>query len=186
MNTVIISIWTIAMALLALYAYYGGFTKVSFNTIKDQGGQVLVYKEMQGDYAQSEKLINEVYLTLLNDFNVETYKGFGIFYDNPKEVEKSKLRSEVGCILEAKDIAKVKEIETRLKVKTLPSQSYTETVFPTKGKTSILIAVMRVYPALERYNKSQGNTNTGYCIEIYDEANKEIVYRQVINDSIEV
>ncbi len=182
MNVALIIIGVVILTIIGLYGYYGGFTKVRFNHVKDQGGQVLVYKEMQGDYAQSEKLINEVYYTLLNDFKVETYKGFGIYYDSPKKVEKSKLRSEVGCILEAKDKEKIKEIETKLKVKTLPPQSYIETVFPAKGKISFLIGVIKVYPALEKYNKSQENTNIGYCIEIYDEANKEITYKQVISE----
>ncbi len=182
MNVILIVLGVVILAIIALYGYYGGFTKVTFKTVKDQGGQILVYKEMQGDYAQSGKVIDEVYYTLLNDFGIKTQKGFGLYYDNPKEVEKSQLRSELGCILEVEDQEKVKEVETKLKVRILPTQSYTETVFPAKGKMSVLVGVMKVYPALEKYNQTQSNANTGYCIEIYDEANKEITYRQVIDE----
>lgn len=177
MKITLMIILAILVLLAILFIYYGGFNKVSCR-IETQGGEKLVYKQMTGDYANSAKLMDEIYHSLLNDYNIETYKGFGIYYDNPKEVEKSKLRSEIGCIVEDKDSSKLTQITEGLSIKTFPERKYIVAEFPSKGKLSILFGLMKVYPAIEKFVEENGCLKEGPIMEIYDVPNKKIVYRK--------
>jgi len=174
---------TVVLALLAviaiIYGYNGGFKKVLFREV-EQGGEILVYQEFVGDYQQSGAKMDKVYSSLLNDYKIETYRGFGIYYDNPEKVEKSKLRSELGCILESRDSSKIPVLEKNFKIKICPKGNYLVTDFPFMGKLSIMIGIMKVYPALTQHLKDNGYSQTGPIMEIYDTPNKKITYRTEI------
>jgi effector-binding domain-containing protein len=149
--------------------------------ISEQGGETLVYENLTGDYKQSPVIMDKVYYSLVNNDKVETYKGFGIYYDNPKSVETSKLRSEIGCILEEKDSVKVVDLKkNNYNIKIFPKGSYLVTEFPFKGKFSVIIGLMKVYPALTDYLKKHGYGEKGAVMEIYDTPNRKIVYRKEI------
>lgn len=166
----------IVTACVLAYGYYGGFTKVQFQTVK-QGGEILVYQEFVGDYQQSGVIMDKVYSSLLNDYKIETRRGFGIYYDNPETVEASKLRSDLGCILEHKDSAKVAVLQKSFKVKTCPEGNYLVAEFPFKGKMSIILGIMKVYPALSEYMEENGFSDQVSIMEIYDTPNQKIIYR---------
>ena len=176
MKIAIIIIVLIVILFVLAYAYYGGFKNISFR-VEEQGGETVVYEAMVGDYNQTPKVQNKIYNALLNDEKIETTKGFGIYYDNPKEVEKSKLRSEVGCIVENLNSEVISRLSGKYNVKTLPVSSCIVTEFPYKGMMSIFIGIMRVYPALEKYCKLHASKNSP-IIEIYDIPNKKIIYRK--------
>ena len=159
-----------------VYAYYGGFRTIKF-TEEIQGGETLVYEEMMGDYSQSPTVQMKIYEALLNE-GIETTKGFGIYYDDPKTVETSQLRSEVGCIVEGLDCEAIAQLSEKYNVKTLPAGNCIVTEFPNKGMLSILIGIIKVYPALETYCKQQGANNSP-VMEIYDVPNKKIIYRKL-------
>lgn len=179
MKVTLLIIGLILAISIIVWGYYGGFEKTDCR-IESQGGELLAYKKMTGDYAQSAKLMDEIYHSLMNDYEVETYKGFGIYYDNPKEVEKSKLRSEIGCIIEEKDSSKVSEIKKVLSVKTFPRKKYVVIEFPFKGKLSIMVGLMRIYPAMNKFIQEKNLKPEGFVMEIYDIPNKRIVYRKEI------
>jgi len=160
---------------LAVYAYYGGFTSVKFE-IKEQGGEVLVYEDVVGDYGQAGEVTNRVYQTLLDKENIATTKGFGIFLDNPKSVEKSKLRSEIGCIIDDADVALIARLSEKYNVKVFPRNKYASAEFPMKGKLSIFVGIMKVYPVLNKFCEEH-NISGGAVMEIYDVPNKKTIYR---------
>lgn len=164
---------------LGIYAYYGGFAKIEIKQ-KALGGETIVYKEIQGDYKQTMDASNEVYYYLLNDLEIETYNGIGIFHDNPKEVAKEKLRSEVGCVIQPKDIARLNESGCRYKIKTLPIEASAVTELPFKGKVSIFIGFFKIYPAIETYIEKYKLANKGSLIEVYDTPNKKTIYRKIL------
>ena len=163
-------------AMVIAYGYYGGFTRVQFQLV-EQGGEILVYREFVGDYQQSGARMDEVYSSLLNDYKVKTFKGFGIYYDNPEKVETSKLRSELGCILESPDSSKVPVLKKSFKVKTCPKGNYLVAEFPFKGSVSVILGIMKVYPALSQYMEENGYSDKVPIMEIYDTPNKKIIYR---------
>ena len=164
----------------SMYAYYGGFKTIAFKE-ETQGGETIVYEEMMGDYGQSPNVQNKIYYALLNDEKIETTKGIGIYYDNPKTVEKSQLRSEVGCIVEGLDSVAIAQLSEKYNVKNLPVSNCVVTEFPHKGMMSIIVGIIKIYPALETYCK-QHNLGDGPIVEIYDIQNKKIVYRKLLNN----
>lgn len=178
MKIFIVILAALVVLFLAVYAYYGGFKKISFR-VENQGGETIVYENLTGDYSQSPKVSDRVYYALLNDEKIETTKGIGIYYDNPKTVEKDKLRSEIGCIVEKADSATLMRLTEKYQVKTLPQGKFVVTEFPLKGKLSIMFGIMKVYPALEKYCKEQGCTESPVT-EIYDVPNKKIIYRKEV------
>jgi hypothetical protein len=176
MKVVLIILAILVVLFIFTYAYYGGFKKISFK-IENQGGETVVYENFTGDYSQSAKIGDKVYYALLNDEKIETFKGIGIYYDNPKKVEKAKLRAESGSILENADSATIAKLAEKYKVKTLPQSDFIVAEFPFKGKLSVLFGIMKVHPAFENYIKEHGYVDNPIT-EIYDVPNKKIIYRK--------
>ena len=174
---IIIVVAAIVAIVLGFAAYWGAFKSIQFRMV-EQGGETLVYEEMTGDYRQSGVVMDRVYYSLLNDYKIETFKGFGIYYDNPQKVETSKLRSELGCILEESDIHRLSELEGNFKIKTYPKGNYIVAEFPNKGRLSVIFGIMKVYPALNKFVKEKGYDEEGAIMEIYDTPGKKIIYRK--------
>jgi len=182
LKIILLVVFVLIVIILAFYAYYGGFTSVEVRT-EMQGGETVVYEEVTGDYSQTGTVSDRVYNDLLDGFQIETTKGFGIFYDNPQQVDKDKLRSEVGCILDFQpDSAKIAELSKKFKVKILPKTNYVVTEFPFKGQMSIMVSLFRVYPAIQKYIDGNGINGNSPVMEIYDIPNGKIVFRkEVVN-----
>lgn len=177
MTIFLIILGVILALVVGVYAYYGGFRSVKFR-IENQGGEILIFKEMKGDYAKSGVVMDEIYKSLLQDYGIETYKGFGLYYDDPRKVEKENLRSEIGCILEPKDSASMERLKEKFKVKILDTRSYIVTEFPHKGKLSVFVGLMKIYPALNKYVSANGCKSEGAVMEIYDVPHHKIIYRK--------
>lgn len=161
--------------LLFFFNYTGFFTKVKIEE-KEMGPFTLIYDNHVGDYKGTGKIQNTIYYSLLNDYNTETYKGFGIYYDDPKKVSKEKLRSIAGCILEQSDLVKIEMLKEKgFKIKELPKQTSIVVEFPFKNPLSILAGIVRVYPRIEQYIESNGLQKTE-MMEIYDIPSKKIIY----------
>ncbi len=167
----------IGIAILSIYAYLGGFTSIKVRS-EVTGGEVIVYKEVRGNYKQTPDITNEIYYYLLNELGIETYKGIGIFYDNPKEVEAKELRSESGCVIEAVDVERLSSDKCKYRIQTLPTDTVITAELPFKGAFSIFMGFMKVYPAIEKYAHTH-NMGNGPIIEIYDVPNKKIIYRKL-------
>ncbi len=179
LKIVLIVIALLIAIVVVVYIYYGGLSKV---VVKEevQGGEILVYEEVTGDYAQSGKFTDKVYYALLNNEGIATTKGFGVFLDDPQQVEKSKLRSEVGCIVEGLDSTQIAKLAAKYKVRTYPKGNYITAEFPFKGHMSIMIGLMKVYPQIDKYIKENAISDKGSIMEIYDVPNKKIIYRKEI------
>jgi len=173
---------TIAIALSAIFAYYGGFRTIEFKVEKTKS-EIFVYENVIGNYNQSPIVMDSIYYALLNDLNIETTKGTCIYYDDPKQVEESNLRSEVGCLLDAPlDSITMVNLSNRFKVKSIPQGQYIVGRFPLKGTPSIIIAIMKVYPALNEYIDKNGYKTDNPIIEIYDVPEETIIYRKKITE----
>ncbi len=176
MKSTLIIAGAVIVLLVLIYAYYGGFKKISFH-VETSGGETMVYESVTGDYSQTSKYTDKIYYALLNDEKIETTKGIGIFYDNPKNVAKDQLRSEVGCLLDHADSTIVARLSEQHKLKTLPADDYIVTEFPMKGGLSFIVGILRVYPALSKYTQAHGYKDSPIT-EIYDVPNKRIIYRK--------
>jgi DNA gyrase inhibitor GyrI len=180
MKIALIITLSIIALLVVVYAYYGGFTTINVQ-FDEQGGETVVYEHISGDYRQSGAVMDKIYYSLFNDYKIETFKGFGIYYDNPQQVEKSKLRSEAGSIIEESDLDKLDQLPKEFQIKRIEKKKYIVSTFPYKGKMSVMFSIMRVYPALNAFSEKQG-IKGGAVMEIYDIPNKTIYYRQTIEE----
>lgn len=173
---IVVIVIVIIALLFGVYTYYGGFYDIKVLT-ETVGGETMVYKKVTGDYKQTSSVTNEVYHYLLNDLGIKTYKGIGIFYDNPKHKKKEELRSEAGCVIEPADIHKLDTTLCKYEIKQLPYRESVVADFPYKGGISVLIGLMRIYPKLEKYRETH-NLPDHPAVEIYDIPNKKVIYRK--------
>lgn len=176
MKIFIIILVALIVIVIAVYAYFGGFYTVKFR-VEEQGGETFVYEKVKGDYRLSGEAMDRVYSVLLKDYGVSTTKGCGIYYDDPKKIEKSKLRSEAGCIIEDKELEKIKEIAGKFETKVIPVKRYLVTEFPYKNKMSVIFSLMKVYPAMNKYCKVNNLSGESPVMEIYDIPDCKIKYR---------
>ncbi|MEI8086042.1 MAG: GyrI-like domain-containing protein [Paludibacter sp.] len=176
-------ILTLFLLFVIGYAYYGGFSNINFQ-ISKQGGEKLVYKDVIGNYEQCGDVINKLMYSLQKNDNIITIRSFGIYYDDPLRVNVSKLRSQVGCILENSDTSKIFWLKDKYNIKTFPIKKYITCVFPYKGHISIMISLLRVKPALNRYLKDNGYGVNAAVMEIYDLPQQQINYRVEITPKL--
>ena len=173
-------IWIIVSIIIAtiivVLAYFGAFHNVTIRT-ESVGGETVVYKSVLGDYRQTASVSDEVYYYLQDELKIVTYKGIGLYYDDPKKVKKEELKSDVGCVIEPEDVEKLENADCKYKIKKLPVQESAVTEFPFKGFPSVILGLIKVYPKMNRY--VIGNSIAPKpSVEIYDIPNKKIIYRR--------
>ncbi len=88
-KTLLILLALVAIVVI-IYSYYGGFSSIKIDNQATQK-EILVYQSLKGDYKQSADVMNTIYQTLIEEYGIETQKGFGIYYDGPQEGTKEKL-----------------------------------------------------------------------------------------------
>lgn len=156
-----------------VYKSNGGDAEVFFN-YKKIDSMIIVYEHLKGDYAKSGKIMDKLYKSLKEN-GYDTTKGFGIYYDDPKTVKKSELRSLVGCIIDEKYYPNLRDIKSKFKMKEIPPSRGLIGEFPYKSWVSIMIGISKAYPKLNKFlqdNKLQ----PGPVMEVYDMKNKKIQY----------
>lgn len=176
LKIILIIFGALIILFVGIYAYCGGFRKIEIK-VENQGGETIVYESVTGDYGNTAEYTNKIYYALMNDEKIETTKGVGVFYDNPQTVDKDKLRSDVGSILDYTDSTIISKLSGKYQIRTLPEGDYIVAEFPLKGGMSFMVGIMKVYPALNKYRKEHGYKRSPVT-EIYDVPNKKIIYRQ--------
>lgn len=172
--SLIVILILIITAILDL-TYLGFFSKVKVIK-KVSEPYVLVYGEHIGDYKKISKVQDAVYYSLLRDYNIETYKGFSIYYDDPKIVEKANLRSIAGCILEPNDYQQINTLkDNEFKIMELERRSSIVVEMPFKNSFSVLLGIIKVYPTIDKY-VAKHRLKKNDIMEIYDVPGKKIIY----------
>lgn len=179
MKSVLSVIGLVIIVILLILSYYGLFTKVQIAE-KEIGGFWLIYEKHVGDYKKVGQVMDKIHSSLLGEDAIEASRGFGLYYDDPKNVRKEKLRSIVGCILDKKYEDKIEYLKKNYKVNKYPSSKSVVAEFPFKGKPSIFIGIFKVYPKLTDYIE-QNNYSQGPIMEIYDTPNEKIYYVASVN-----
>lgn len=156
-----------------LLIYFGIVGEIKI-TEQEVGPFKVAYKTHIGDYSEIGKIQDEIYYSLVAD-GINASRGFGVYYDNPQEVDKERLRSEGGVIIEKNDYSRISELKGKYNIKDIPKFESVVATFPYRNKFSILIGIMRVYPKLNNYLVEQGYSSSP-AMEIYDIENHQIVY----------
>lgn len=166
----------IIVFLLIIICYYAGFFRRVKIEKRNIGPFKVVYKEHRGPYKGTSKIQNEIYYKLLKDYKIATYRGIGIYYDNPKKTVKEELRSVAGCILEEKYYGKMGELKKEgFQTMTIAKGNFYVSEFPFKNSLSIIAGTMKVYPKFNKFMNKKG-IKEKEMVEVYDVPNKKIIY----------
>lgn len=168
MNRIITLTAILTVSILILYGFYGGFASVNF-VEKTAGGETIIFKNTKGDYPETEKASLAV-IDFLSE-NTKIIPGPNIsYYDiNPHVIDKKNLKSQGGCIIPSADTNAVVSLKNKTyKLRTLETRKYIIAEYPLKGKISILIAHIKIYPRLYRYVIAKSYDCTSPVTEIYD------------------
>lgn len=158
----------LAALLAGVYAWLGGFSTVKVSKEKAEAFHLL-YLEHTGPYSKIYPVIQSVE-KLMKEKNLEYESTFGIYYDNPRNVDKKKLRSIAGAVVSKDELKKAESLINagKLKSRIIREQSYAKTEFPHKMFLSMFVAVCRVYPALNEYAKSENIPEMKYNEKDYE------------------
>lgn len=155
----------LAVIIVGGLAYLGVFSKLKV-TEQKVGPYLLVYKEFVGPYSAVGKVIKEVWVSC-SQAGIKTTKCFGIYLSDPKTTDWDKQRCELGCIVEPKDLKKVKALTKNFKTKTWTIANCLTTEFPIKNDYSYMIGPMKAYPELTKTLTAK-KAKLETCMEIYD------------------
>ncbi len=182
--TAAIILLLVALTAVLLYLARGGlFSKITVDERED-GPFLLVYKMHTGDYKNIGPVMDKVYYMLRDEYQLETTRGFGLYFDNPKETDKSQLRSLGGCIVDGMTQEQLENrcpgIKESLAVAHFPKSLSVAAEHPYKGMVSIILGVFRVYPRLEAWMRKY-NRRSVPVMEIYDTPGRTITYLAAVD-----
>jgi hypothetical protein len=138
------------------------------------GPYTLVYEEYTGPYSGTGKVIQRVYDGCTLE-GVMTEKGFGIYLNDPKTTDPNKLRSEIGCVLEGKDLGKAWRLRRRFKIKEWRGSDCLVAEFPIRNNLSYMIGPFKAYPELNKAMIAR-KAKLGACMELYDMPARKTLY----------
>ncbi|MEW6515647.1 MAG: hypothetical protein AB1439_01905 [candidate division FCPU426 bacterium] len=173
--------WKIATGIIALLAvgagiafWLAGWFEQPNVMEKPAGPYLMVYEKFEGEYQQAgEKLLDMTHV--LKAQGLHPVKQFYMYFDNPLESERGRLRYIAGIILDEADASRFPEIAQTYVVRTFPLQDCLKAVTSYRTRLSTLFGIMKVYPALEKLREQRGYAKNPF-VEIYDETNQLIVY----------
>ncbi|MCB1172342.1 MAG: hypothetical protein KDK39_02195 [Leptospiraceae bacterium] len=157
----------LGVMLLIILLYMGVFQSIEIKTEK-QPAMLLVCQPHTGPYSETmrsfDQLSAAIANTALNDAN-----RAGIYYDNPDKVPAIRLRS-AACVIAASaeqraamdQLVTAKSSPLALERLELPGQKYYTTSFPLRNDFSILLGVLRVYPAFQEFMRSHNHPEYTY------------------------
>jgi len=169
-----IVIVVIIVCICGFLGYFGVFSPVPIQQ-QEIGPFVLVCEKHMGNYQNVGPVMDRLYKRLKDEDSIESTRGFGIYYDNPREVAAEKLRSVVGCILDGVDESTVESLKQKYTLARYPASGCVVARFPFKANFSIFVGVFKVYPKLIRYLQDN-NLSMVPMMEIYDIPGRQIQY----------
>lgn len=166
---------TVLVVLATCFLWYMGYFSSLKIEDKEEGGYMVVGKEVIGPYSDVGKHMLDVD-NKLRELGINSTKGFGIYYNDPNTTPKEKCRSLVGNIVEIKDLEKIKNLQLDgFKKDSIPVAKAVVSEFPIKNTISYMIGPMKVYPKFSQY-MTERNYKPVLSFEIYDMAQKKIIF----------
>jgi DNA gyrase inhibitor GyrI len=177
MMIVIVVIGVIAGDMAGLYYFarrFGAFAPVKPET-KTIEPMWIAYNTHVGPYQLIGPVCDGVCRAWSEASGVDADLGFGLYYDNPRKVAKDQLRSLGGCIIPAEKAQGLADRTLPFRIASLPGGRAVVVHFPFRGRMSIMVGAMRVYPKMGRHITEAGLPD-GPMMEIYDMKAGEIRY----------
>ena len=159
-------------SVIVLFLFYSGyFTPIKFKTV-DLPEMSLALVPFVGAYKTSSALQVELFQEL-KDAGLDVDSSAGIYFDNPKEVAEDENRSLIGVVIKVEDKEKFLALHLDARFVELKSQKVLHTDFAYKSGLSIMLAIMKVYPAIMKRAKRH-SFDVYESIEVYDFPNKSL------------
>jgi hypothetical protein len=165
------------LLLTIFLAYMGAFSPLTVYKAK-MGPFTIAYESFTGPYAQSGPVFARVYEEI-KAAGVASAKGLGIYYDDPRKILAKELRSDCGMVVEDKDIAKLKALGNKIKVKKITENLCLFVEFPVRNPLSYMIGPLKAYPALNNYAAANGLRGK-MTYELYDDQGRKIIFVLVL------
>jgi|GEM_PF-2464975 len=163
----------------AALAFFGLFNRIDLE-IKEAGGEIVVYRNVKGDYKQVRTLMNELYHELRIEFEIKTNLGYAKYLSSPIGLNSDEVYAEVGVVLKKEHFDEIPELEKDFLVKKIELKEYIVTEFPFRGKTSNFFVLKKVYPALDKFAGEKGFFVGSPVIEIEDIVGSRITFMKEI------
>jgi len=176
---ILLSFFFLGAVILFTLLFHDFFNKPKIEE-KEVGPFKAVVKRFIGSYYKVGPTMTEVD-GYLRKIGLSSTKGIGIYYDNPGKTSQDKLRSDVGDIIGQVGEPVIKKIRQKYEVKEIERQKAAVVTYPIKSFLSYMLGPMKVYPAIDEYFRKNGYSNYSFAIEIYDIANKKILYMMPVS-----
>ena len=103
--------------------------------------------------------------------------GIGIYYNDPATITSGQeLRSDVGSVVDEKDVGKLQRNSSVYKVKTIPQAVRVVAEFPYKNSFSYMVGPIKMYPLVNKYMAARAYKLEIPRIELYDMDMKKIYF----------
>lgn len=169
----------IILVALTLFAYiYKLFSTVNVHEIEIPGG-VILYKVYQGSYYKISSSLDKIISKSKEIFKKDqsNIKFFGVYYDNPNNLKDiNKCRAIIGILYNQNNENKIQfNAEEFIKenkdyhYKALPSFKSIGCIFPLFNYFTMLINIIRGYPAIMKYAEEKKIKDLqAFSMEMYD------------------
>ncbi len=174
---IVVVIGVISGDIAGLYYFarrFGAFAPVKPETVTIEP-MWIAYNTHSGPYQLIGPVCDSVCRAWHETGGTDADLGFGLYYDNPRKVAKNQLRSLGGCIIPADRAQEFAGKTLPFRIAQLPGGRAVVARFPFRGRMSIMVGAMRVYPKLGRHITEAGLPD-GPMMEIYDMKAGEIRY----------
>ena len=169
---------SITIIFAVVYLYMGFHTQITIEeTILPS--KVILYKEYIGDYREMNKAL-KVLETELKELETTKYSEFGMFYDQPNQLEDPKqARAIIGAMIDPRErhiASKFLINHNHYRISEYNDQTCISAKFPYRNELSLAWVISKVYPALVEHGKSNNlfkKDNTVGSLEIYHFKNGE-------------
>lgn len=146
--------------------------------IEKQGGELLVYRELDGDYSNKKKYMALLLEELKSVPGLTINNCFCTYYDDPKSISKSRLRFDVGCIIDEPKAEVLEKLKTNYQVERADKKNYLVSELPTNFFIGFLPGINCIYPIFERFQMQNSQYQDGPVMEICNKAGKVICFRK--------
>lgn len=148
------------LPLLAVFAWWGGFSRVEITAGQLRGPYTYAYLESVGDYAKLPERQAEV-AKALGAAGVPFGHAITVLFSNPDVVKVGERRARVGYLVPAGS-----RVAEPLRLDTLPARP----VLLARVRAAVLLAPSKAYQALDDYLQARGQGIRMPTVEIYQAA----------------
>jgi len=157
--------WIVGGILAAIVGYAGYLVNYlgALKTVKLSEGEAsvmyLLGKEHVGPYHKIVPTINEVE-NWAREKKIDCTRSFGLYLDNPAQVEEARMKSWGGCVVEA---ASLGDLPEGFVIQEFSAPYFVKAVF--EGSPGI--GPMKVYPKVEKYFAEKNLARLPRVLEVY-------------------